>query len=65
MLPTHDAAWWAKRASSFDFSLEDRLDADAYNRLLWRGLLGNRPYPVRRSGKDLRDRREAQRSTAQ
>lgn len=64
-LPTHDAQWWAKQSAGFDFSVEDRLDAVAYNKLLWRGLMGNRPYPVRRSGQDLRDRREALLSLAQ
>jgi hypothetical protein len=31
-----------------DFDAEDELDADAYNRVLWRGLLGGRPYTTGR-----------------
>jgi hypothetical protein len=31
----HDAAWWARHTAGYDWSSEDRLDADAYNRLLW------------------------------
>jgi YVTN family beta-propeller protein len=44
--PTHDAAWWAARTKGFDFRKEDRIDAQAFNRLLWQGLMGNRPYPA-------------------
>ena len=42
--PPHDAAWWAARTAGFDFSRPDRLDALAYNRILWEGLIGGRPY---------------------
>jgi YVTN family beta-propeller protein len=49
--PTHDAAWWANRTNGFDFSKEDRIDARAYNLVLWQGLMGNRPYPSRRAAK--------------
>ena len=31
-----------------DFRKEDRIDPQAFNRVLWRGLMGNRPYPVAR-----------------
>ena len=31
-----------------DFSQEDRLDAVAYNQLLWRGLMAGKPYPATR-----------------
>lgn len=47
--PTHGAAWWAERTRGYDFRREDRIDAQAFNRLLWAGLEGNRPYPVRRA----------------
>jgi DNA-binding beta-propeller fold protein YncE len=52
--PLHDAAWWAQRTAGMDFSAEDRLDAGAYNRLLWQGIKGDRAYPEARSGQDLR-----------
>jgi hypothetical protein len=32
-------------------------DAAAYNRVLWEGTMGRRPYPVTRSGRDLRHHR--------
>jgi len=43
---THDAAWWAEHTRGFDFRTEDRIDAQAFNHVLWTGLLGNRPYPT-------------------
>ncbi|MBV9389394.1 MAG: beta-propeller fold lactonase family protein [Chroococcidiopsidaceae cyanobacterium CP_BM_ER_R8_30] len=48
--PTHKAAWWAYQTRSFDFSSEDRLPADQFNRVIWRGMMGNKPYPTERSG---------------
>jgi YVTN family beta-propeller protein len=44
--PTHDAAYWAAATAQFDFSKEDHLgDPDAFNRVIWKGLKGNIPYP--------------------
>jgi DNA-binding beta-propeller fold protein YncE len=42
----HDAAYWAEQTRGFDFSAEDRIDADAFNRIIWRGLMKS-AYPVR------------------
>jgi len=50
--PTHDAAWWAARTAGFDFRKEDRIDAQAFNDVLWKGLMGDRPYPRRAHKKD-------------
>jgi uncharacterized membrane protein YccC len=41
-----------------DFTSEDRMDFAEYNHILWKGLMGNRPYPSRPSGKDLRQNRD-------
>jgi hypothetical protein len=49
LTPTHDAAWWAEKTKGFDFSKEDRIDAARFNRILWEGLMGDRPYPARRT----------------
>ncbi len=38
--PTHDAAWWTARTKGYDWSSEDRIPTQAYNRLLWEGLKG-------------------------
>ncbi|MBV9877877.1 MAG: phosphoesterase [Verrucomicrobia bacterium] len=46
MHPTHDAAYWAAATAQFDFSKEDNLgDPDAFNRIIWKGLKGEVPYP--------------------
>lgn len=52
--PPHDAAYWAKAMARFDFSAEDRLDSGAYNRVLWAGLMGDKPYPETRDGRNRR-----------
>ncbi len=56
----HDAAWWAENTEQFDLSAADRMDADAFNRVLWEGIMGAHvPYPTTRSGLDLRRHRAA------
>jgi len=55
----HNAAWWQKRAGDMDFDEEDKLDTPRFNQILWKGLMGKQPYPKRRSGKNLRENREA------
>ena len=37
-----------------DFSQEDLNNPDQFNRILWEGLMGDKPYPTTRSGADLR-----------
>jgi DNA-binding beta-propeller fold protein YncE len=53
----HDAAWWAESLKNFDFHDADRNDADAFNRVLWRGIMGDVTYPTVRSDLDLRKNR--------
>ena len=38
--PTHDAQYWAEKTKGFDFSQEDRVPAELYNKILWEGLKG-------------------------
>ena len=45
MKPTHDQDWWAQRTRGYDWSAEDRVPVDAYNHVLWEGIMGNKPYP--------------------
>jgi DNA-binding beta-propeller fold protein YncE len=52
--PTHDVAWWAEKTKGFDFSEEDRVNPGAFNRIIWEGLMGNKPYPTTRSGVEIR-----------
>jgi len=57
--PTHNAAYWSEQTKGFDFSAEDRIDSEQFNLVLWKGLMGDKPYPVERSGIDLRKHRRA------
>jgi hypothetical protein len=43
--PTHDAQYWAAKTKGFDFSEEDRVPRDLYNKILWEGIKGT-PAPV-------------------
>jgi YVTN family beta-propeller protein len=54
----HDAAWWAENLKGFNFHDADRLDTQAFNRVLWKGIMGDVPYPTVRSGLDLRQNRD-------
>ena len=57
-LPTQKAAYWEAAMKGQDFSIEDRLDSDAFNRAIWEGLKGEKlPYPEVRHGRDLREGR--------
>jgi|GEM_PF-81606 len=56
--PTPNAHYWAVATKGMNFSDADRLDDDLFNRVLWRGMMGNQPYPSRPSGKNMRENRE-------
>jgi len=49
--PTHDAAWWDAQTKGMDFSQADRIPTEKFNRILWKGLKGDRPYPELKPGK--------------
>ena len=55
---THDAKYWARVTKGMDFSSEDKMDFARYNRILWAGLMSNRPYPDKPTSKDLRQNRK-------
>jgi DNA-binding beta-propeller fold protein YncE len=44
--PKHNAAYWAKVTAGFDFREADEVPPDQFNRILWKGLMGGRPYPA-------------------
>ncbi len=46
LAPERSAAWWAAATAGQDFSQEDKLDTDAFNAALWRGMKGT-PPPAR------------------
>jgi YVTN family beta-propeller protein len=43
----HDAAYWERVMKGQNFAREDDLDVEKFNRALWVGLMGSRPYPKR------------------
>ncbi len=53
--PTHDATYWANATAGLDFSEADRVPTDKFNRLLWKGLKGNAPYPMRGASQKTSD----------
>jgi DNA-binding beta-propeller fold protein YncE len=55
---THDAQYWAQATKGMDFTTEDAFNFAAYNRILWKGLMGDKPYPAASTGKDLRHNRK-------
>lgn len=57
--PKHDAAYWAARTKGMDFSVEDHVDAEKFNRIIWEGLAGKDvAYPTARDGRNLRKNRD-------
>lgn len=57
--PLHSAQYWARATRRMDFDGEDRFDFAEYNRVLWKGIMGNKPYRSAPTGKDLRQNRQA------
>jgi len=54
-LPLHDASWWIANTAGMDFSHSDALKPEAYNRVLWAGIVGDGiAFPEKRDGTDLR-----------
>ena len=50
---THPASYWAAATKGYDWTHEDHVPSALFNRVLWRGMMGSRLYPARRSGLDL------------
>ena len=45
--PQHNAAYWDQVTAGFDFSEADQVPPAQFNRVLWAGLMGGKPYPAR------------------
>jgi DNA-binding beta-propeller fold protein YncE len=52
-------SYWQKKLGGMDYSEEDKVDTPRFNLELWKGIMGNKPYPTERSGQDLRENRKA------
>lgn len=44
--PKHNAEYWDNVTVGFDFSEADQVPTAQFNRVLWSGLMGNKPYPA-------------------
>jgi hypothetical protein len=55
--PEHNAKYWGRVMKGMDFSDADRVDPALFNRILWKGMMGDKPYPATSSGMDLRQNR--------
>jgi DNA-binding beta-propeller fold protein YncE len=53
----HDAKYWARVTKGMDFSDADRIDFTVYNRILWKGMMGNKPYPAGAAGSEVKQNR--------
>ena len=56
--PTPNVAYWARVTKGMDFTDADLVDGGEFNRVLWKGMMGNRPYPSTPTGLDLSQNRE-------
>jgi DNA-binding beta-propeller fold protein YncE len=56
--PTPDAKYWSRVTRGMDFDDADLVDGAAFNHVLWKGMMGNRPYPSRPTGMDSSQNRE-------
>jgi hypothetical protein len=45
--PRHNAAYWARVTAAFDFSDVDRVPPARFNKVLWAGMMGSKPYPTK------------------
>jgi len=57
--PTHNAAYWVKATGDMNFRVEDDFNFSRYDHILWKGLMGDRPYPKEPTGLDLSHNRAA------
>jgi hypothetical protein len=56
----HDAAYWERVMKGQNFAREDDLDVEKFNRAMWVGLMGSKPYPTTRSGTVVKRAHEEQ-----
>jgi DNA-binding beta-propeller fold protein YncE len=56
--PAHNAKYWARVTKGMDFADADQVDPADFNHILWKGMMGNKPYPAAPTGTDLRHNRE-------
>ncbi|HUI80654.1 MAG TPA: hypothetical protein VLY24_22170 [Bryobacteraceae bacterium] len=55
--PSHNAKYWARVTTGMDFEAEDRVDPLDFNHILWKGMMGKKPYPAAPDKTDMRQNR--------
>jgi hypothetical protein len=55
--PTHNAKYWARVTKGMDFTDADLVDGTSFNRILWKGMMGNKPYPAALKQKPAKERK--------
>ena len=43
---THNAKYWARVTRNLNFADADQVDPVLFNRILWEGMMGKKPYPA-------------------
>ena len=56
--PVPDAAYWTRVTQGLNFHDADQIDGTVFNRILWKGLMGDKPYPATPTGLDLSQNRD-------
>jgi YVTN family beta-propeller protein len=56
--PVPNAEYWSRVTKGLDFTDADRMDGGVFNRILWKGMMNDKPYPAAPTGIDLRQNRE-------
>ncbi len=44
--PKHSAAYWDKVTAGFDFAEADHVPTAKFHQVMWKGLMGSKPYPT-------------------
>jgi YVTN family beta-propeller protein len=55
---THGAKYWARATKGMDFDDADLVGPVDFNRILWKGIMGRKPFPAAPTKLDLRENRE-------
>lgn len=49
--PKHSASYWQKATAGFNFAEADAVPTALFHQVVWKGLMGNKPYPTPVSSK--------------
>jgi hypothetical protein len=57
--PPRNARYWARATKGMNFTDADLVDSDDFNEILWKGMMGHKPFPAAPTGVNLRPNRAA------